>query len=74
MQHKTLAIAGEHERHLQRGGIVQRLLHSVTGRELALLCLDQGDRHVLPVKNEIRLLGLAPADQPAAHDDAALGE
>ena len=40
-----------------------------------ILCLDQGDRDVvLVVEDVIRALGFAARDEPAAHDDAALGE
>ena len=43
-------------------------------RKLGLLGLDHGDWDVLPVQDEVGLLGFSTADQLAAHDDAALGE
>lgn len=74
MVHKAFTIAGEYERRVQRGGIIERLLHAVRCTEDALLGFDDSERDVLVVQHEVRLLRPATADQLAADDDTAFGE
>ena len=60
---------------MQRLGIVESLLHAITNRVHVVLGFnDRNGKIGLVVQDVIGLLALAPADQLAAHDDAALGE
>ena len=60
---------------MQRLGIVESLLHAITNRVPAVLGFNDRNEEVgLVVQDVIGLLTLAPTDQPAAHDNAALGE
>ena len=55
--------------------VLERLLHAVADGVVVVLGLDDGDRDVrLVVENVVGALGLAAGDQLAADDDAALGE
>ena len=75
MKDEAVAVGGKHERNVQGFGVAQCLLHAVAGGVGVVLGLDQGDRDVgLVVEDVVGPLALAPADQFAAHDDAALGE
>ncbi|MCY1299428.1 hypothetical protein D9M70_489560 [compost metagenome] len=75
MEQKAIAIAGEHEGHIQRLGITQGLLHTGTNRVLVVLRLDHGDGQVgLVIQDEVGTAGFAPAVQLAPDDNAALGE
>ena len=56
-------------------GVVERLLHAVADAVVVVLGLDDGDRDVrLVVEDVVGALGLAARDQLAADDDPALGE
>ena len=56
-------------------GVVERLLHAVADAVVVVLGLDERDRDVgLVVEDVVGALGLAARDQLAANDDAALGE
>ena len=60
---------------MQRLGIVEGLLHTVARRVGVVLGFNQGNGEIgLVVQDVIGPLGLAPADQLAAHDNAACGE
>jgi hypothetical protein len=75
VEHEAVAVRGKHERDVQCFGIVERLLHAVADAVGIVLRLDQRDRDVrLVVENVVGLLRLAARHQLAAHDDAALGE
>ena len=56
-------------------GVVERLLHAVADAVVVVLGLDQRERDVrLVVEDVVGALRLAAGDQLAADDDAALGE
>ena len=75
MEHEAVAVRGEHEGDIERRGVVEALLHAVADAVGVVLGLDQRDRDVrLVVENVVGPLGLAARDQLAAHDDPALGE
>ena len=74
MEDKANTVAGKYKGDLQRGRIVERLLHSVTIGEFAFFGLDQCDGNVLVIQHEVCLFCLASANQFAAHNDAPLGE
>ena len=60
---------------MQGLGVVQPLLHAIADGVGIVLGLDQGDRDVgLVIQNVVGPLAPAPADELAAHDDTALGE
>lgn len=70
----TTAVGREHKRNIQRHGVIQRLLHPVADGKGVVLGLDDGNRNVLVIQDVIGPLGLAPRDQLAPDDNAALGE
>ena len=75
MEQKAVAVACEHEGHVQRIAIGQRLLHTVTEAVLVVLGLDHRDGLILLVAQQV--VGAAPLAagmQPPAHDDTASGE
>ena len=75
MEHEAVAVRREDERDVEGLGVVERLLHAVADAVGVVLGLDQRERDVrLVVEDVVRPLGLAACDQLAAHDDAALGE
>lgn len=74
MKHEGIAVGAENKGHVQRGRIVQRLLHPVARAVVVVLGLDQCNGKVLPVQNVVGPLGLAARDEFAPHDDAALGK
>src|SRR5262249_46785716 len=60
---------------LQRGGVVESLLHPVANSTRIVFGLDQRQRDIgLVIKHVIGTLRLAAADQFAADDDAAFSE
>ena len=75
MEDEAVAVRGEDEGDVERVGVVQRLLHAVADAVVVVLGLDQRERDVrLVVEDVVGALGLAAGDQLAADDDAALGE
>ena len=75
VEHEAVAVGRKHERNVQRFGIAQRLLHAVADGVVVVLGFDQGDRNVrLVLEDVVGPLARAPANQVAAHDDAAPGE
>ena len=75
MEQEAVAVGGEYEGNVQRVGVVEGLLHAVADGMVVVLGFDQCDGQVgLVVEHVVGPLALAPADQLAAHDDAALGE
>ena len=74
MEHEAVAVGGEHKGHIQRGGIVERLLHPVAHGVVVVLSLDQRQGDMLVIQDVIGALGLAARHQFAAHDNAAFGE
>ena len=75
MEHEAVAVGGEDERDVERLGVLERLLHAVADGVVVVLGLDDGERDVrLVVEDVVGALGLAARDQLAADDDPALGE
>ena len=75
VEDEAVAIGGKYEGDMQGLGVVQSLLHAVADGMGIVLGLDQGDGDVwFVIQNVVGPLAFAPADQLAAHDDAALRE
>ncbi|MNN23437.1 hypothetical protein D3C81_1368350 [compost metagenome] len=75
MEEKTVTVAGEHERQIQRLGITERLLHSSAEGMLVVLGFDNSQRQVgLVIQDVVCATRFAPAVQLATDDDAALGK
>ena len=53
VEQKSVAIAAEHEGHLQHLGITKALLHTITKRVFIVLGLDDRDWHVGSMKQDI---------------------
>lgn len=74
MKHESVAVRGEDERDVERRGVGEALLDATGHAVRIVLGLDQGQRDVpFEIEDIVGPLGLAARDQPAAHDDAALG-
>ena len=72
---KGVAVGAVGERHVENLGVFERLLHAGADRVVVVLGLDDGDRDVrLVVEDVVGLLGFAALDRLAADDDPALGE
>ena len=75
MKHEAVAVGGEDERDVEGFGVVQGLLHAVADAVVVVLGLDDGDRDVgLVVEDVIGALRLAARDQLPADDDAPFGK
>src|SRR3546814_5175138 len=75
VEDEAVTVGGEHEGDLQRLRVVESLLHPVADAMAVVLRLDQGDRDVwLIIEDVVRPFALAAEDHLAAHDDPALGE
>ncbi|MNN41588.1 hypothetical protein D3C81_1557160 [compost metagenome] len=75
MEEEAVAVAGEYERHIQRLGITERLLHTGAERVLVVLGLDNRQRQVgLVIQDVVGAARLASAVQLATDDDAPLGK
>ena len=75
MEDEPVTVGGKDEGNLQRFGVVEGLLHAVAHGMFVVLGLDHRNGDVgLVIEEIVGPLCLAPADQLAAHDDAALGE
>jgi hypothetical protein len=75
VEHEAGAVRGENEGDVERDGVIERLLHPIADAVGIVLGLDQGERDVrLVIENVVGALGLAARDQLAAHDDPAFGE
>jgi len=46
MKQKAIAITGKHERHIQRLGVTQRLLHTRAQGMLVVLCFNHSNWQV----------------------------
>ena len=70
-----VAVGAEGERHVEDLGVVERLLHAGADGVVVVLGLDDGERDVrLVVEEVVGLLRFAALDRLAADDDPALGE
>jgi hypothetical protein len=75
MEQKTIAVAAEDERHIQRSGIAEGLLHSRADRVVVVLGLYDRERNVgLVVKDVIHPLLGSTGMNFSTHIDATIGE
>jgi hypothetical protein len=75
MKDKSVAVRRKHKWDIQGCRIVERLLYAVADAVVVVLCLDDGNRDIrLVIEDVIGALRLATGDKLAAHDDAAFGE
>ena len=75
VEEEPVAVRRKYEGDIQGLGVVQPLLHAVADGMSVVLGLDERDRNVwLVVENIVGALGLPARDQLAAHDDPTLGE
>ena len=75
MEDEPVAVGGEDERDVEDLGVVQRLLHAVTDGVVVVLRLDDGDRDVgLVVEDVVSELGLPPSHHLAPDVDLPFGE
>ena len=73
VEEESVAVGRKDEGDIQGLGVVQPLLHAVADGVSVVLGLDERDRNVwLVVENIVGALGLPARDQLAAHDDPAL--
>ena len=70
-----VAVGAVGERDIEHLGVLERLLHAVADGVVVVLGLDDGEREVRLVEQDVvGLLRLPASDRLAANDDAALGE
>ena len=75
MLEEGVAVGAVGKRHVEDLGVFERLLHAGADGVVVVLGLDDGERDVRLVEEDVvGLLGLAALDGLAADDDAALGE
>src|SRR3546814_3482122 len=75
MEQEAVAVAGEHEGHVERFGIVERLLHAGADAVFVVLGLDDRQPQVgLAIQDEVGAPRLAAAVELAADDHPTLGE
>ena len=75
MKQEAIAVGGKHKGDVQGAGIAEGLLHSVADAVVVVLGLDDRDRDVgLVIEDVVGPLGLAARDELAANDDPAVGE
>ncbi len=75
MKDKAVAVGRKDERDVERRRVVEGLLHAVADAVVIVLGLDDGDRDIgLVIQNVVGAFGLAARDELSAHDDAAFRE
>jgi hypothetical protein len=75
VEHEAITVRGKHEGDVQRFGVVDRLLHPIADAMRVVFRLDDRDRDVgLVVEDVIGALGFTARHKLAAYDDAALRE
>ncbi len=75
VEHEPVAVGGKDKGDVQRGGIIQSLLHPVADGVGVVLGFDQGDGEIgLVIEDIVGPLGFAAGDELAANDDSAFGE
>ncbi len=75
MEYEPIAIRGKHEGDVERLGVFEALLHSIANAVHVVFGLDESDRDIgFVVEDVVGAFALAPTDQLATNDDAALCE
>jgi hypothetical protein len=75
VEDEPVTVRGEHERNLQRLGVIERLLNTVADAAAIVLGLDDRKGNVrLVIEDVIGPLGFATGHHPAADDHAPLRE
>lgn len=75
MEEEAVAVRAEHKRNVEDLGIDEGLLHARSDRVAVVLRLEEGDRQVGRVEEQVvNALALASGDELAAHDDVAVSE
>ena len=75
MEDEAVAVGGEDEGDIEGCGVIEAPAACRRRRVVVVLGLDEGDRDVgLVVEDVVGAFGLAAGDQLAADDDPALGE
>jgi hypothetical protein len=75
VEHEAVSVRGENERDVESGSVVEALLHAVADAVRVVLGLDERQRNVgLVVEDVVGALGLAATDQFASNYDAPLRE
>jgi hypothetical protein len=75
VEDETISVRREDERDVECGGVVEGLLHTGADGEGVVLGLDEGDRDVgLVVEDVVGSLGPAAGNELASDDDSPLGE
>ena len=62
----------KNEWNVERSGVIQRLLHTITNSFEIVLGLNQSNREVPDIQHIVGPFGLAACDELAPHDNAAL--
>ena len=72
MKDKAVAVGREHKRDIEGDGVVERLLHSGADAVVIVLRLDDGDRDIgLVIEDVIGALGFAAGDELSSDDDTS---
>ena len=75
VENEGVAVGTEDEGHVERVGVVQRLLHAGADGVVVILRLQHRQRDAgLEIEEVIGALGVAASGKLAAHDDPAFGE
>lgn len=75
MLSKALAVRAVSERYIQGNCVIHRLLQASLDRMIRVFCLNDSDRHIPLIHEQIvGLLGLLSGMEPLANDDLAVGE
>ena len=73
MEDKAIAVRREHKRDVERHRIVERLLHTIADAVVVVLGLDDGDRDIgLVIQDVISALRFTSGDELSADDNAPL--
>ena len=75
MEDESVPVTREGEWHVERLGVVQRLLHSFAGTVVVVLGFNDSDGAIgAVIEDEVSAAGLPPRVQLPADNDAALRE
>jgi hypothetical protein len=75
VKNKTVAIGREYKGNIEGYGIIQGLLHAVADAVVVVLGLDDGNRNIgLVIEDVVGALGLPARDQFSADDNSPFGK